>query len=77
MSYGEIKEIFVKLKDEAVDVWRPVRAEHIREDIYRIIPQSYDETVETWEFKPGDSVICSMTTGADGEFLAAIKKAQT
>jgi hypothetical protein len=30
-------QIYVSLLDEGTDVWRPVAAEHIRDDIYRIV----------------------------------------
>ncbi len=39
------EEIFVNLLDEAVDIWRPVKAEHVRENVYRIIDQPYDAEI--------------------------------
>ncbi len=34
---GEMSEIiYVYLPNEAVDVWAPVDAEHVRDDLYRI-----------------------------------------
>lgn len=40
--------IYVALLDEGVDVWRPVAAEHLGSDLYRLI----DETPagEVWEY---------------------------
>jgi hypothetical protein len=49
--------IYVYLLDEAVDVWRPASAEHLRDDIYRIVSGPSDDT-ERWEFGPGDIVRC-------------------
>ncbi len=50
--------IYVPLLDENVDVSRPVLAEHLRDRVYRILPQPYDRESETWAFEPGDVVIC-------------------
>jgi hypothetical protein len=48
--------IYVRLPEESVVVWAPVDAEHIREDIYRIL-DCRGEDDET-QFKPGDIVRC-------------------
>jgi hypothetical protein len=66
-------EIFVALVNEQVDVWRPVLAEHLHDNIFRIQDQPYDRDVETWEFGPGQDVECEMILGRDGPFLAATK----
>jgi hypothetical protein len=63
--------IFVSLPDEAVDVWRPVRAERVRENIYRIIEQPYDRETERWEFEPGQQVACELVDAYEGPILAA------
>jgi hypothetical protein len=44
--------IHIHLLDEGVEVWRPVKAVHVRGDIYRILdtPTAY----EKWEFPTGD-----------------------
>ena len=68
-------EIFVSLLDEAVDVWRPVQAEHIQGEVYRIIDQPYDREIETWQFEPGDEVVCKLTDASDGQILAATQRA--
>jgi hypothetical protein len=52
-----IKNIYMYLEDEAVDVWRPVQGQHIRDDIYKIISKKHDET-ENWQFNTGDLVKC-------------------
>ena len=46
-------QIFVRLMDEPVDVWRPVRAEHFEGDRYRIVEQPYDRESEEWQFGAG------------------------
>ena len=67
-------EIYVKLEDEGVDVWRPVRAEHIEGDTYRILPQPYDRDTERWAFEPGSAVVCEFVDDEDGRFLAAVRE---
>jgi hypothetical protein len=49
-------EIFVRLVEEDVDVWRPVAARHIDGRRYRIDDQPYDRRAERWEYEPGDEV---------------------
>jgi hypothetical protein len=58
--------IHVYLLEEGTDVWRPVSAEFIRNDIYRIIGEPPDET-ERWEFMPGDVVRCKQQSFSDGK----------
>ncbi len=55
--------ILVKLLDEAVDVWRPVDAEHVGGDKYRVLGQIPE--AEVWEFQPGDVVHCRSRDFAD------------
>lgn len=69
-----LAEILVRLLDENVDVWRPVRAEQIASDRFRILEQPYDRGTERWEFEPGDEVMCEFVDFDDGSFLAAIKR---
>ena len=68
-------QIFVKLLDEAVDVWRPVRAEHLHDNVYRILDQAYDRDIETWEFAPGSEVKGELIDASDGRILAAVASA--
>jgi hypothetical protein len=68
-------QIYVALLDEGVDVWRPVRAEHTGGDVYRILPQSYDREIESWQFQPGDHVVCELIDSSEGRILAATRKA--
>ena len=68
-------QVFVRLLDEGVDVWRPVRAEHLGGSVYRIASQPYDREVESWQFEPGDEVLCEPIESNEGRILAAAKKA--
>jgi len=70
-----LKQIFVRLLDEGVDVWRPIKAERVSSDIYRILDQPYDRATEAWEFSPGDEVGCEMVSSSDGQILAATRLA--
>ncbi|MBI4570522.1 MAG: hypothetical protein HY723_01120 [Chloroflexi bacterium] len=68
-------QIFVRLLNEAVDVWRPVRAEQLDQDVYAILNQPYDREIEAWQFEPGDKVVCEMIDLSDSRILAATKRA--
>ena len=64
--------IYVSLPDENVDTWRPVLAEHVRDNVYEIVAQPYDREVERWEFQPGDRVVCDYIDTSNGRVLAAV-----
>ncbi|MFN8523148.1 MAG: hypothetical protein U0821_08585 [Chloroflexota bacterium] len=68
-------EIFVALPDEAVQVWRPISAEHVGGDRYLITEQPYDRSIEIWEFEPGEVVICRIIVTEDRSILAAVARA--
>lgn len=72
---SSVVEIYVSLLDEGVRVWRPVQAERLHDGVYRIEAQPYDRTTESWEFEPGDIVMCATVESADGPILAAIRRA--
>jgi hypothetical protein len=67
-------EIYIALLNENVNVWRPVKAKAIKNNIYLIVEQPYDSDIETWEFKPGEKVLCKQIESNDGKILAAVKK---
>ena len=71
----ERREIYVRLLGEAVDVWRPVQAEHLLDDIYLIADQLYDRESETWQFVPGEKVVCRLIPSAGGSMIAATELA--
>jgi len=68
-------QIYVGLVDEGVDVWRPVLAKRLGGNMYRILDQPYDREIESWQFEPGDRVICEHIASGDGPILAATKRA--
>ena len=74
---SSVTQIYVSLRDEGVEVWRPVCAEYVREDVYRILDQPYDSSVESWQFEPGDEVYCKVVATPNGRLLAAIGKVES
>lgn len=64
-------QIYVRLIDEVVDVWRPVEAEPLHGESYTISEQPYDRATEAWEFEPGDIVVAELIESSDGLILAA------
>ena len=68
---GNAVTIYVALIGEGLDVWRPVKAEHVRDSVYKIVDQAYDKDDETWEFVPGDVVECRFLELSDGATLVA------
>jgi hypothetical protein len=67
----ESTTVYVSLLDEGVDVWRPVSAEHIGDDVYRIAGEPPDPEDEKWQFLPGQHVRCRLQHLSEGEFLVA------
>ena len=45
--------IYVYLKGEGTNVWRPVSARHVDADIFEIVTENSDPEDECWEFNPG------------------------
>jgi len=60
------KTIYIRLLDEGVDVWRPVKAEVLGGERYRIISENTDPEDEKWEFKTGEVVHCTGKELMDG-----------
>lgn len=70
--------VYVELLDEGVDAWRPVLAQPVSGDVYRLIGEIPDG--ETWLFAPGDIVKCetrilSGDAHRTGPVLVAIESA--
>lgn len=68
--------IYVYLLYEGTDVWHPVDATHIRENIYQIKPESIIPETETWQFLPGDIVRCEEKLLSKGNSIVAIEKVE-
>ena len=66
--------IYVYLKDEGVDVWRPVEAAFLRDDVYRIVSVNAVPDDEEWEFGSGELVRCERRVLSGGECLVAVER---
>ncbi len=56
MSIENDETIYVRLLDEVVEVWRPVKAIMISESTYRLLDGQSIPEDEEWEFHPGELV---------------------
>ncbi len=72
---SNIAEIYISILVEGARAWRPVQAEHLRDNVYRIAAQPYDRTTESWQFEPGDTLQCENVESAGGPILAATRRA--
>jgi hypothetical protein len=59
--------IYLYLCGEGTDVWRPVKAERIENDIYRIVSLNEAPEDEQWQFDTGDIVRCEFRVFSGGE----------
>ncbi|MBX3431170.1 MAG: hypothetical protein KF779_16405 [Hyphomonadaceae bacterium] len=72
---NDVRQIFVRLLGEGVDVWRPVQAQRLGDDLYLVLDQQYDRDVEQWQFEPGSRVLCEQIQSDSGLILAATRSA--
>ncbi|HNE47016.1 MAG TPA: hypothetical protein PK511_10750 [Chitinophagales bacterium] len=71
----EFKKIYVALKNEGTKVWRPILAEKLEENIYKIKEYFiYDSEDEELEFLPGEIVICKMENLSGENVLVATER---
>lgn len=68
-----VETIYVRLKGEAIETWRPVEAEAESDAVYRLPRQAPDD--ETWAFPPGSRVLCEWKNLSDGAALVAVSLA--
>ena len=68
--------IYVALVGECTDAWRPVEADWVSGDVYRISAQPYDREDERWEFEPGEEVHCQGKRLSTGTVLVAVTTAR-
>lgn len=69
MSKMQSETIYMYLPDELVDVWRPVRAEKLGADLYRVLGPVPDG--EVWQFPPGSVVRVQTKRLEGGDFPVA------
>lgn len=67
--------IYVLMTNEGTNVWRPMWADKLEKDVYRIKSfANYDQTAEELQFKPGETVICEAQKKAGGQNLVAVSR---
>ncbi|UFH60262.1 hypothetical protein [Sulfurovum mangrovi] len=74
--------IYTLLLDEGIDVWKPVEAEKLDGNRYRILEddkKAFHHYLEKWEFKMNDIVKCEYRTLTEGRdkkhhVLVAVEK---
>lgn len=67
--------IHVRLLDEPIPVWRPVKAKALGNGRFVILSQEVPEH-EAWEFVPGDTVAAEVHVSAAAEYHRAITPSQ-
>jgi hypothetical protein len=65
------KMIHVALRDEGTDCWRPVKAEHVESDLFRIVDVVPED--EQWAFQPENVVSCEQHEFNDGPGLVTVE----
>jgi hypothetical protein len=61
---SRIETIYIELLEEGTPCFRPAQAEHLGEDLYRIVGEKPED--EIWAFSTGDIVECRIHTFAGG-----------
>ena len=70
----KLQRIYVALLNEGTDVWRPVDAIPLGNDLFLIPKETAIPEDEEWEFRPGQEVRCRQLTFSDGINLVAYKE---
>jgi hypothetical protein len=66
-----LETIYVPLLDEGTDVWRPVEATRLAENVYIVLGVMPDD--EAWAFPPDSRVRCELRrTRGEADRLAAM-----
>ena len=69
-----METVYVALRDDGVDVWRPVEAERMSRSVYRLAEAAVPDG-EEWEFSPGSTVRCELRELSDRPVLVAVSAA--
>lgn len=67
----EVVTIHVRLLDESIPVWRPIKAEALGNGCFFILAQEVPE-YEEWEFTAGETVTVEARVDRSGHYLKAI-----
>ncbi len=65
--------IYIYLLNEGTDVWRPVEAERLADNRYRIVTPNGDPEDEHWQFLTGTVVRCEWRTLSESPQLIAVE----
>jgi hypothetical protein len=60
----EKRTIYVELMEEGTPCWRPVDAEYLGNEPYRIVGKKQED--ESWAFSEGDVVKCKLKAFQEG-----------
>ena len=72
---AQMQTIYVYLRNEDIDVWRPVKAKHLRGEIFRIVSINGNPEDEDWQFVTNDLVRCEFKEFSDGQTgLVAVER---
>jgi len=71
--YEGCEWIWLPLSREPIEVWRPVEARRMQDNIFCIMPQQNQTADEYWLYPPTAYVICALKSFIGGSFLAAVK----
>ncbi|WP_103606075.1 hypothetical protein [Campylobacter concisus] len=56
--------IYVKILNEDIPVWRPVKAVYLKENIFKIVDKTnFEKLDEMLEFSFDDTVVCKNSNG--------------
>ena len=72
-SAVSVVEVYMPLLRGGRSFWRPVKAVHLGRSVYQIAEQERPAD-ETWQFAPGDMVVCETRPSNAGSILAATRK---
>lgn len=66
--------IYVRLKNQRREAWRPTKAMQVGDGLFRLLPiTDCEDQDEQWEFSPGSVVGCETKVDVSGKYLRAIK----
>ena len=67
-------EVHVRIVDDVVDVWRPVKARALSDHVFHLSDDPAPQD-EQWAFGPGDEVVVERRANGDAEVLVAVARA--
>ena len=70
---GHSYTIYIYLVGEGTDVWRPVEAEYLGDDCFRITSENLTMEDENWQFPSGSIVRCREQNLSAGSVLVAFQ----